>query len=101
MMGLKLSTGNTTHIVSMLEQQVKDHQNTIDSLRHDINCLNTRSLIPIDQKILESIEKSKHKYEYEYIVFSGGGIKGISFIGALESLEKFDILSSCHETLMV
>ena len=42
---------------------------------------------------LSDIALAKENLDYEYIVFSGGGIKGISYCGALQALDKLDILN--------
>ena len=35
----------------------------------------------------------KHKYPIKNLVFKGGGIKAFAYIGALEALEQYKILS--------
>lgn len=50
--------------------------------------------IKIDQNShLTDIISAKENLDYEYIVFSGGGIKGDSFCGALDVLNKLDVLN--------
>lgn len=46
----------------------------------------------INNDILTAINTAFIDRNYEYLVFSGGGIKGISFVGALEALDKLGVL---------
>jgi NTE family protein len=45
-----------------------------------------------DTDIFNCIEQTKCNREYENLIFSGGGIKGIAYCGALQALEKENIL---------
>ena len=38
------------------------------------------------------IEQAKREKSYEYLVLSGGGIKGVCYCGALDVLERYHIL---------
>jgi len=76
-MGIKLSTTPNHNIIS--DSQISDLENNSDPVKIDTDYLD--------------IIRAKEHLNYEYIVFSGGGIKGISYCGALDILEKLDILN--------
>jgi NTE family protein len=42
---------------------------------------------------------AKQSRDYEYLVLSGGGIKGVSFLGAIQELAKMNILYDEHDNL--
>jgi len=49
---------------------------------------------PLDKDITESIEETKDKKTYKYLVLSGGGMKGLAYCGAMDVLEKESILQN-------
>jgi len=46
----------------------------------------------LDEKSCSDIKVSKENYDYEYLVFSGGSIKGVSFIGNILQLEEYEMI---------
>ena len=55
-------------------------------------CVKNGIVCNINQNISDEITKCKKNKDYEYIVFSGGGIKGIAFCGAINMLNEYHIL---------
>lgn len=84
-------TSNNLHSISLMPKNIALHN--IDS--HSVNIiskeLKTKNIIQSD---INNIVQKKKNLHYEYIVFSGGGIKGISYCGALDILNKLDILGN-------
>lgn len=48
----------------------------------------------IIDKLTNSVGKIINKVQYRNLVFKGGGVRGIAYMGALESLEKMGILEN-------
>jgi NTE family protein len=81
--------------VEKLENTVNEQLTIIELLRCRENtdqCIKDGIIQNIGEDSLKDIELAKANKDYEYIVLSGGGIKGISYCGALDVLEKYDIL---------
>ena len=85
-------------LMTKLEEQLKEKDKKILELTEMVNLLqchhHSKETIPLDQHNIELIKEIKAKKQYEYLVFSGGGIKGISYCGALDILEQQGILSN-------
>jgi len=80
---------------NILLKKVRDQEDMIKTLQNEICILKKKGLVnSLDDDILKCIEQSKHDHNYEYLVLSGGSIKGICFTGALETLDELNILYS-------
>lgn len=86
-----ISTSANLHAITLTPKNVVLHN--VDS--HSTNIiskeLKKKSIIQSD---INNIVQRKKNLNYEYIVFSGGGIKGISYCGALEILNELNILGN-------
>ena len=84
---------NLKQTVNNLKNQLIEKTTCITLLENELNALrnvgNDQTLTP---NILKEINRSFVKQDYEYLVLSGGGIKGISYTGALLELDKYGIL---------
>ena len=83
-----------------LQNKIKKLKETIDIQEDKITLLRTEldairqldTFNGVDDKLQKDINTAFVNHDYEYLVLSGGGIKGLSFVGALETLEKYKIL---------
>lgn len=73
--------------IAQKDQQLLDLEQTIKTLK--CTTLNWKDSKKVD---ISALIKAKKDRDYEYIVFSGGGIKGISYCGILKILEEQGIL---------
>ena len=81
--------------IDKLEKTINEQLYIIELLRGKENtnqCVKDGTVPDISHDSIKSIEIAKANKDYEYIVLSGGGIKGISYCGALDVLDKYDIL---------
>ena len=81
--------------IEKLEKTINEQLYIIELLRGKENtdqCVKDGTVPDISHDSIKSIEIAKANKDYEYIVLSGGGIKGISYCGALDILDKYDIL---------
>jgi predicted acylesterase/phospholipase RssA len=85
-MGNRLSGNDST------DQHNTNQSNRITELEAEIERL--RNKYESTNPDLDSVLKAKEKLDYEYIVFSGGGTKGVSYCGALEILSKLNVIGS-------
>ena len=78
-----------------VQTQLNSQSICMQLLQNEINIFrNIHSEKSIDHDILQEINNSCQNFDYEYLVFSGGGIKGISFAGAIKILHKLCIIYS-------
>jgi len=84
--------------ITKLKAIMNEQSERIQLLKSEVetfrNAYHNASNTSIDQSIIEEIMETKNKKDYEYLVFSGGGKKGISFAGAIEELHKLSIIYS-------
>ena len=71
---------------SLLHVELLENQMDILKVVHNVNL--------IDKLTLEKIYNNRIETDYEYLVFSGGGIKGIGFAGCVDELFKLNIIYS-------
>ena len=92
-MGLGYSRNDKDTEIQNLKYQLEEKTNLVTILESELNAIknmdNDKSLNPT---IIREINKAQTKHDYEYLVFSGGAIKGISFTGALMELESRGII---------
>lgn len=90
--------------IERLENKVKLQKQTIIEQLHTIKLLREKEdgeycinngIVQVGgaEDICQSIECTKNRKDYEYIVFSGGGVKGLSFCGALDVISQLGGLS--------
>lgn len=93
--------------VSVTEQNENSLKKRIEMQNQIINCLKKENehlsrineIKNMDKNIIDEINDVKIKKDYEYLVLSGGGIKGISFLGVLYELEQMGILYDSDKKL--
>jgi NTE family protein len=81
--------------INELTKKVYDQLSANRLLNDKINaelCIKDGMCQNINDDLVKDIEIAKHEYDYDYIVLSGGGIKGISYCGAMKFLEEMGIL---------
>lgn len=81
--------------IDKLEKTINEQLYIIELLRGKENtnqCVKDGTVPDISHDSIKNIEIAKANKDYEYIVLSGGGIKGISYCGALDALDKYNIL---------
>ena len=100
-MGLISSTGSEKKCkdkekeIATLKEQIQEQTICIQLLKNENRILRNAQMGNLNyQEILKEINNTKTKHDYEYLVFSGGGIKGISFAGVIEELHKLNIIYS-------
>lgn len=83
------------------QQLVIENQSIhINKLQLEINSLKSTIISPTPESI-HNIQKVKQDRSYKYLVFSGGAIKGISFGGALGTLNNYvKLYDESHKLLM-
>lgn len=74
---------------------------TIADQQVQINNLKKFNLVNKTFEVNDDFTKVKKDRDYEYLVFSGGGIKGLSFVGALEELNNMGILYDANKKLKI
>lgn len=86
--------------IQELKDQLKQKDNTIELLRNENNAHIHYSEMDIDScGFRAEIDAVKKEKNYEYLVMSGGGIKGICYCGVLETLDKMGILYDQEDNL--
>lgn len=60
----------------------------------------TNNIIDNPTEIIDT-KVNENKYEYEYLVFSGGGVKGVCYAGVLDVLEKNNILYDTNGKFLI
>lgn len=98
-MGLIYSTesnNNNNDQILLLKRKVQEQTDLIQLLKNEVDSLRNMydNNASVDTKVLSEIDKVWNDHSYEYLVLSGGGVKGISFTGALETLQKLNIIYS-------
>lgn len=48
----------------------------------------------LNDNLIKQLNQAKQNKDYEYLVLSGGGVKGISYCGALQTLEELEVFNS-------
>lgn len=96
-MGLSYSTeipqDNDKKIIEELKHKLHEQNDIISMLNNEIDVLrNFKYNRGIQKKDLNDINKVWDDKDYQYLVFSGGGIKGIAYGGSLLELQKYNIL---------
>lgn len=78
-----------------LLEQINTQKSIIYALKNE-NCVLRKRGVDnmLDEETLKTLKQCKSEHNYEYLVFSGGGIKGICFTGALGVLEELNVLYS-------
>lgn len=85
------------NIIEKQNKLIMEQQCTIQLLRAKNNadhCIKNGIVQKVDQNIIDVINNVKANKDYEYLVFSGGGIKGMAFCGTLEILSHDHIMSN-------
>lgn len=80
-----------------LKQVIEEQFHMIQLLKHkkySDMCFKNGIVQDAGSNSKQDMIKAKEDRNYEYLVFSGGGVKGISYCGALQVLESMDILSN-------
>lgn len=81
--------------IAVLKAQLQEQSACIQLLKSEVCVLRNMQKENVNDKIiLTDIDDAKNNRDYEYLVFSGGGIKGISFAGVVEELHKLNIIYS-------
>lgn len=80
--------GSATSLISIFNKK-NNNSNTQQFINEQIK---TSKDSLHQSQIFNQIIKNKEEKNYEYLVFSGGGLKGISYCGAVLNLEKIGIL---------
>ena len=81
-------------------RQIKELKNTIELMRYEKKLIqhDTADKVIKQQQtyknIVKNISENKKNKKYEYLILAGGGIKGLSYCGAIEVLEKHGILKN-------
>jgi NTE family protein len=95
------NNNNDTEIQN-LKNQLIEKSSLITILGQELNVLrNTGNDNSLNPAVLKEINEAYKTFDYEYLVFSGGAIKGISFVGALLELEKRGILHDTNGNLKI
>ena len=83
------------NIIEECHNKILEQTHLIQVLRNQQEgefCVRNGIVQCVEGNCEKDINDTKEKKDYEYLVFSGGGIKGISYIGALTILDKLGIL---------
>lgn len=88
-MGGKTSKSKTKDNSIELEI-IQKQKEEIQLLRHHNNHYKT------DDDVTDTMLMCKNNRDYEYLVFSGGSTKAIAYIGALQQLNKLNVLKNIH-----
>lgn len=86
--------GNYFSKVDELNQIIERQDKVINNLKNKIKLLEKQQIIQQGGAEIPDIEKIKNDKDYEYLAFSGGGIKGVSYIGVIEGLYEMGILEN-------
>ena len=79
--------------IALLETFIEEQKEITTLLKQENEALKTLyENNPDNPNVLEQIIKSFENKDYEYLIFSGGGIKGLAFGSALCCLEKLNII---------
>ena len=102
-MGLSHSTHleDKNKTIKHLEEKISQQNTVITLLNTEIDVLRTSKHHKGIKKDLSEINKVWESKDYQYLVFSGGGVKGISYCGALLELEKQNVLMSDNITAKI
>ena len=96
----KFFNDQTSQLNATINRQskcIRKLKNKIQLLEYKENSkhyLKNGIISPLDKDITESIEETKDKKTYKYLVLSGGGMKGLSYCGAIDVLEDKSILKN-------
>jgi|688.fasta_scaffold191440_4 NTE family protein len=84
--------------ITKLKEKLREKNANIELLKQQIQTLRSINIdeSQINDDDLTKINDTWDNKDYKYIVFSGGGVKGISFAGSLQVLEKLNILYNEH-----
>ncbi|ARF12352.1 patatin-like phospholipase [Klosneuvirus KNV1] len=85
-LSLKNKVKKLNEFINVQEDRITLLKTELDAIRQ----LDTFNGVGDD--LMKEINTTFVNRDYEYLVFSGGGIKGLSFVGALETLEKLEVL---------
>lgn len=83
------------YIIEKQNKQINDLMSefTHQRLKKDyFSCVQKGIMIDIKKEVKIKMEENRENHYYKYLVFSGGGVKGASFCGALEVLEELGII---------
>ena len=81
-------------LFSKKEEPFHDVTESKQKEEHNIQELvDYKYITPIEEEYIERIKKAKKDLNYENLVFSGGSVKAIAYIGALEILKNMNALS--------
>ena len=84
-------------VIDTQKQSIGELRNKLQLLQCEKNstyCVREGIICPIDEDVTETISENKVNKDYKYLVFSGGGIKGLAYCGAIEVLESYGILKN-------
>ena len=90
--------------IQNLEQQIIDQQKLINLLKFekDEEHIYKNGIIQnINEDIEQSINDCKKNKNYEGLVLSGGGVKGVSYCGVIEALDEESILFDNDRNLKI
>tara|TARA_A100000164_G_C21878903_1_gene759166 strand:+ start:66 stop:1031 length:966 start_codon:yes stop_codon:yes gene_type:complete len=78
-----------------LREKLKNIENKIDIVCNDIfGGVNTKNTIPIYKSKRKNTKISKEIQKKTTIIFSGGGVKGIVYVGVIRALEESKIINN-------
>lgn len=88
--------------IDHLHEQVEDQRDRMCLMENEIESLRyLKTGNTVDSNVVDLINKSRIDHDYDYLVFSGGGIKGLSYCGALHVLEELNILYDKEHNLKI
>lgn len=80
-----------------LREKLKNIENKIDIVCNDIfGGTNITTIIPIYKSKRKSTKISKETMKKKTIIFSGGGVKGIVYVGVIQALEEHNIIKNIN-----
>jgi len=89
-MGLSLSTDSLR--ITELGYKIKEQEEQIQNLQIELNSLRSiHDAKLLSKDVMDKIGETWNTKNYEYLVLSGGGIKGFGLVGAIEILEQLGI----------
>ena len=94
-MGLTTSKSLDINTIDEQENKIHDLQKKIDELVEQNILLKTQIdmfSLNYPENLTESIKEIQKNHDYEYIVLSGGGIKGLCFPGDFIEIQQLNIL---------
>lgn len=79
--------------IKKLNDTISIQEDKITLLKTELNAIRQLDTFNgVDEDLMKEIDDTFVNLDYEYLVLSGGGIKGLSFVGALETLERLKVL---------